>query len=211
MDIPDCDLLIHAGDITMMGKPQALQSFNDWCQNLLEKKVVGKIIGIAGNHDFLFEREPDRARSLITGMEYLQDSGILWNGIRFWGTPWQPWFYDWAFNLHTEDELQEKFKKIPHGTDILISHGPPKGILDTTIRGDSVGSISLLRKIEEVRPKLVVFGHIHEGYGIEKRDGITYINASICDVQYKAVHSPILLEFPSEPTVATLRMSESGA
>src|SRR5919106_3054350 len=130
VEIPACDLLLHAGDITAIGSPQALMKFNSWCQSLLEKQIVRKIICIAGNHDFLFERNPEQARKLLTAPAYLQDSGLEWEGVKFWGTPWQPWFYDWAFNLRTEEELEQKFQSIPSDTDVLLSHGPPKGILD---------------------------------------------------------------------------------
>jgi Icc-related predicted phosphoesterase len=178
----------------MMGVPNALMEFNSWCGSLLEKQVAREIILIAGNHDFLFERNPQEARAFMTASTYLNDSGCEWEGLRIWGTPWQPWFYDWAFNLRTEDELAQKFQIIPPETDILISHGPPKGILDQTIRGESVGSSSLLRKILEVRPKLVVFGHIHEGYGMMEQDSIMFVNASSCDGRYRCVNPPILVE-----------------
>ncbi|MCI0601738.1 metallophosphatase domain-containing protein [bacterium] len=194
LEIPPCDLLLHGGDITGMGKPHALIKFNDWCHSLLEKGTVRKIICIAGNHDFLFERNPAEARSLLTAPTYLEDSGYVWEGLSFWGTPWQPWFYDWAFNLRTEEELRQKFQLIPPDTDILLSHGPPKGILDRTVRGDAVGSTALLQRIREIRPKLVVFGHIHEGYGKHEEDGITYLNASTCDVHYRAVNEPLLFK-----------------
>jgi Icc-related predicted phosphoesterase len=195
LEIPVCDLLLHAGDITMLGTPPAIKNFNDWCNSLVEKQITRKIICIAGNHDFLFEQDPKRAQSLMTAPTYVQDSGFEWEGIRFWGTPWQPWFYDWAFNLRSEEELREKFRLIPPGTDILLSHGPPRGILDRTVHGDSVGSYALLDKIEEVRPKLVVFGHIHESYGRYEENEITYLNASSCDVHYRAVNKPLLFSF----------------
>lgn len=194
LEIPRCDLLLHAGDITMMGESAALVEFHDWCLSLLDRRVVTKIIVIAGNHDFLFEREPERARSIFSGITYLQDAGMEWEGIYIYGTPWQPWFYDWAFNLRTEDQLREKFALIPDHTDILLTHGPPKGVLDQTTRGLAVGSSSLLERIQLVKPKLVVFGHIHEGYGVLKQHGITYVNASNCDVRYRPVQNPVLVE-----------------
>ncbi|MGH9857391.1 MAG: metallophosphoesterase family protein, partial [Acidobacteriota bacterium] len=128
--IPSCDLLLHAGDITMRGSPAALKRFNRWCERLIEQQITRKIILIAGNHDFLFERDLDQARSIVSSSStYLQDSGTEWEGIRLWGTPWQPWIFDWAFNLRTEEELRAKFDLIPAETEILIVHGPPRGIL----------------------------------------------------------------------------------
>ena len=192
LKIPVCDLLLHAGDITRVGSPEAIMKFNEWCRILVEKEIVRKIICIAGNHDFLFERDPAKARNLLTVPVYLEDSGVVWEGVRFWGTPWQPWFFDWAFNLRSEEELASKFQLIPADTEILLSHGPPKGILDHTVRGDSVGSEALLQRIRKIKPKLVVFGHIHESYGKHEEDRITYLNASTCDVHYRALHEPVL-------------------
>ncbi len=188
-----CDLLLHAGDITMMGDPAALREFNEWCSSLLDEGVVRKIVSIAGNHDFFFERNPEEAKFLLTASTYLQDSGVELDGRYFWGTPWQPWFFDWAFNLRSENELREKFEQIPARTDVLLCHGPPRGILDRTRKGDSVGSTALLERILKVGVKLVVFGHIHESYGQIEQDGITFVNASICDVRYQAVNKPIVM------------------
>lgn len=194
LEIPDCDLLLHAGDLTDRGHRVAIQQFDDWCASLLTKGTVRKIVTIAGNHDFLFEEDPVQARSCLKATVYLEDSGLEWEGFKIWGTPWQPWFFDWAFNLKTENELSQKFELIPPDTNILVSHGPPKGILDRTTHGKHVGSEALLRRIQEIRPKLVVFGHIHESYGIQEKDGITYINASSCNVRYQPLNRPILIE-----------------
>jgi Icc-related predicted phosphoesterase len=178
----------------MHGTQDALQDFQGWCGRLLDERRVRKIMIIAGNHDFLFEQQPSKARAIFERVTYLQDEGVEWEGLHFYGTPWQPWFYDWAFNLRTETELREKFRQIPKGLDVLVSHGPPRGILDRTYRGDSVGSIALQERIEEVRPRLVVFGHIHEAYGMETRGATLYVNASCCDVRYRPVQPPVLIE-----------------
>jgi Icc-related predicted phosphoesterase len=194
LEIPVSDLLIHAGDITNGGDEQAILAFDRWCGSLLRDNIVRKIVTIAGNHDFLFETDPERARSCLRSSTYLEDSGIEWEGFRIWGTPWQPWFFDWAFNLKTEEELGRKFGKIPSGTDILISHGPPKNILDSTVRGEKVGSTALRSRIWEVGPRLVVFGHIHEGYGFQEEAGTILVNASICDIRYRPVNEPVIIE-----------------
>lgn len=192
--IPRCDLLLHAGDMTMRGDARAIEDFNRWCTGLIERGVARKIVCIAGNHDFLFERAPAHARRLLSASTYLEDSGAEWEGVRIWGTPWQPWFYDWAFNLRTEQELAERFEAIPEGTDILISHGPPLGILDETTNGERAGSSALLDRIRRVRPKHVVFGHIHEGYGVLEQEGIMFVNASSCDVRYKLANPPVIFD-----------------
>lgn len=192
--VPTCDILLHAGDLTMMGEPEAILSFDRWVGELIRKERARHVVAIAGNHDFLFQHEPRRARNLLQSAVYLQDSEAELYRLRIWGTPWQPWFYDWAFNLRHEDELAREFQKIPLGTDILLCHSPPKGILDSTHDGRSTGSSSLLSRIQQVRPKLVVFGHIHESYGKVVQDGIIYVNASTCNLNYDPENPPIVIE-----------------
>lgn len=192
--MPEADLLLHAGDLTYRGEKSAIQKFNVWLQ---DQPYAEKIL-IAGNHDFLFETHPQQARALIPSGRYLEDSGIVFRGLRIWGTPYQPWFFDWAFNIRSEDELAKHFQLIPEGTDIILAHSPPYGILDQTAGlygpASHAGSRALLEAIHRVKPKLVVFGHIHEAYGIEKRDGITFVNASICNLRYEPVHKPVVVE-----------------
>src|SRR5262245_57714244 len=128
LEMPPGDILVHAGDLTDLGDETDVVDFDRWLGTLpYPHKIV-----IAGNHDFLFERDPVRARRLITNAVYLQDSEVEVEGLRFWGSPWQPWFYDWAFNLARGEPLAAKWRLIPEQTDVLITHGPPAGICDTT-------------------------------------------------------------------------------
>lgn len=172
--VPPGDLLIHAGDITNHGDPDDVVKFDRWLGGLPHRhKVV-----ICGNHDFCFEQTPEQARSLITNAVYLQDFAVTIEGIKIYGSPWQPWFGGWAFNLERGPELAEKWKLIPDDTQILITHGPPAGILDKTRHGDIVGCMDLFHRVWEVRPRLHVFGHIHEAAGHLDIDGVTFVNAS---------------------------------
>ena len=185
--VPDGDVFIHAGDFTYRGDLKAIGSFGSWLASLPhERKIV-----IAGNHDWAFERQPVAARSAIgdgrRGISYLQDSGLTIAGISFWGSPWQPWFYDWAFNLRRGPQIAAKWAAIPPRIDVLITHGPPSDILDST-GTESVGCADLKRRVNEVRPRVHVFGHIHESSGMLVQDGITFVNASICDGDYKPVN-----------------------
>lgn len=116
-------------------------------------------------------------------------------GIKFYGSPWQPWFFDWAFNLQRGAEIRAKWDLIPLDTDVLITHGPAFGILDKTTRGARVGCEELLKVIEQVKPQLHVFGHIHEAYGIYSNDNLSFVNASNCDVQFNLVNPPIVQIF----------------
>jgi predicted phosphodiesterase len=190
--VPEGDLLVHAGDATMRGTAEEIAAFFDWLAGLPHRhKVV-----VAGNHDFLFEREPARARGLVHGATYLEDSAVEIEGLRIWGSPWQPWFYDWAFNLRRGAPLREKWDLIPQGTDVLVTHGPPHGVLDRVDQGELVGCADLREAVTRVRPTLHLFGHIHEGYGQERGEGTTFVNASICDRAYRPVNAPVVVDLP---------------
>ncbi len=194
--VPEGDLLLHAGDITSRGSEQQIREFNAWFSALPHRhKVV-----IAGNHDFLFENDPDRARALITGATYLENEGTTIEGMHFWGSPIQPWFHNWAFNRARGEEIRRYRRMIPDDVEILIVHGPPHGIGDRTIRDEHVGCADLLQRMGELtRLRLVIFGHIHEAYGVYEfhaQDGraVPCINASVCDVRYRPVNPAIVVE-----------------
>lgn len=189
--VPDGDLLIHAGDATVHGTIEEVSAFNVWFSSLPHKHKIF----VAGNHDWLFERNPTMARAMLDkSIIYLLDCVAEIEGIRIYGSPWQPRFYDWAFNLNRGRELAEKWAAIPEGIDILITHGPPAGILDRTERGDHAGCEELAKRLAVVRPKVHIFGHIHEGYGVVVENGIRYVNASNCDENYNRVNPPIVFD-----------------
>jgi predicted phosphodiesterase len=187
--VPDGDAVVHAGDFTLDGSRGETEPFAQWLRGLPhEHKVL-----VAGNHDWLFERQPLVARSLLEGIVYLEDSGAVLGGRRFYGSPWQPRFFDWAFNLERGPALAAKWAQIPDDTEILITHGPPYGLLDLARRAH-VGDEDLLRRVADVRPKLHAFGHIHEGYGRLQRDGTTFLNASICTARYEPRNTPFVVD-----------------
>ena len=189
--VPDGDVLVHAGDLTNHGEWEQLASFNRWLGDLPHRhKVV-----IAGNHDFCFEQDAERAASMITHGHYLFDTAVDIEGVKFYGSPWQPWFYDWAFNLQRGEEIRAKWDLIPNETDVLITHGPPLGYGDRTVRGDAVGCADLLDAVDRVRPGLHVFGHIHEAYGAFDRDETHFVNASVCTLQYAPTNPPVVFEW----------------
>jgi hypothetical protein len=191
-DVPPCDLLLLGGDLCPL-RDYSIRYQAEWLGTSFRAWLAAvparQIVGVAGNHDFIFEKEPGRVPRDLP-WTYLQDSGCEWQGLRIWGTPWQPWFFDWAFNLY-EPDLIPKWRMIPDDTDILVLHGPPHCFGDGVPEGGGirrVGSPSLLRRIEEVRPRLVIFGHIHEGRG-EWRLGRTVLaNVSIVNREYQHVH-----------------------
>lgn len=190
LTVPDGDVLLHAGDFSSRGKPHEIRAFDDWLATLPHpRKIV-----VAGNHDFLFQTDPPAARALLRHATYLEDAEAEVDGLRIYGSPWQPWFFDWAFNLRRGPEIAAKWAAIPAGVDVLITHGPPAGILDRTARGEAVGCADLLRELDRVRPRLHLFGHIHEAYGRVEADGRVYVNASNCDLQYRPVQAPVVVD-----------------
>lgn len=193
LDVPDGDVLIHAGDFTTVGRRSEVETFLAW---LASRPHARKVL-VAGNHDFLFEREPKVARGMVEaagGIDYLEDSGIEIDGVSFWGSPWQPRFKEWAFNLDRGEPLRAKWNVIPSGVDVLVTHSPPQGILDRTFQGLPVGCEELLAALARVKPRVHVFGHIHEGYGGVEKGGTRYVNACNCDVRYRAVNEPVVVE-----------------
>lgn len=192
LKLPDGDLLLHAGDISSGGTRDQVLSFLDWfAQQDYEHKIL-----IAGNHDFFFERASvQEIEELIPeGIIYLDDSGVEIAGVKFWGSPVSPWFHNWAFNRNRGTEIKRHWDLIPEHTDVLITHGPPYGILDETVYRDVVGCEDLMLRVHQVNPQFHVFGHIHEAYGQLTKDGTTFINASVLDDQYELMHAAVVFE-----------------
>ena len=206
--VPDGDLLIHGGDFCQSGSEKEVERFASWLKRLPHRwKVV-----VAGNHDWLFQKQPELARTYLEPEAiYLQDSGCEIEGLSLWGAPWQPWFMDWAFNLPRKGlAIRKKWNLIPMTTDLLITHGPPFRILDEvrprvggwTLEPQAstgpLGCEELAIRLRAVRPRLHVFGHIHDGYGVQEKDGTLYVNASICDEDYKPVNRAIVIDLDDE-------------
>lgn len=193
-DIPDGDVLVFAGDMMTAGRDHfEIISFNKWLGRLPHShKIV-----IAGNHDRLFESNPSYAQGLLTNCTYLENSGCEIDGVKFWGSPYTPAFYNWAFNS-TPEEFQKHWNLIPSDTDVLITHGPAFGILDTITAGtDHLGCIELAKTISRIVPRLHVFGHIHGGHGWMGKaftGDCKCVNASLVDEGYRPVNEPIVVE-----------------
>lgn len=189
--IPDGDILLHAGDFTNVGAASDVIAFSNWMQSLPHKHKIA----IAGNHDFCFGspdhyRFTEDGRPHIQGFTYLEDESIVVEGLKIYGSPWQPKFCNWAFNL-SSSELKDKWEEIPDDTDILITHGPPHGVMDKCNNdGSRAGCKHLATRIRDLDLKLHLFGHIHEGYG---RQGI-HVNASIMTLSYHPVNLPIVVD-----------------
>ena len=190
--LPAGDILIHAGDVSMRGEESEVRTFLNWLETL---KYRHKIL-IAGNHDFYFERESDEQieKILPLNVVYLKDSGTTINGLKIWGSPVTPWFLNWAFNRRRGDPIRRHWDLIPDDTEILITHGPSFRILDTNEKREHLGCKDLFTRIHEIKPKVHVFGHIHEAYGIIEKSGIKYINASVLNEKYELVNEQIVFD-----------------
>jgi Icc-related predicted phosphoesterase len=196
--LPGGDILIHAGDLTGRGYLNEIDDFLKWFDKIdnYDTKIF-----IAGNHDFGFEDNPNQIKSLLTEyktVDYLQDDLLLVGKgdyedmVKVWGTPWQPEFHNWAFNLPRGDKLKEKWDMIPANTDILITHGPPFGKLDyIPYDGKNVGCEELIKRVNEIKPKINVFGHIHEGYGYVFDGNTHFINAAVLNGRYEFRNKPV--------------------
>lgn len=219
--LPGGDILIHAGDATFLGQPKEVTPFMEWMSVQPYKYKVF----IAGNHDIGWEpigegincmftgkfdfrgmklkkglEEKYRKMAKRLGLIYLHDEEVTLDGIRIYGTPYQPEFQGWAFNLPKDGiKAKEIYRKIPEGIDVLVTHGPPWGIMDATLDPyeNRCGCPVLLRRVLEVKPQYHIFGHIHEGYGEEHFEGITFLNVSTCQRDYKTFNGPV--NFTIEP------------
>lgn len=191
------DLLIIAGDLTASDKQTQYDRFFFW----LDHQKYSKKIIVGGNHDgWLAER--DTCIDYFPECDYLCDEGTEFEGIKIWGSPHTKTFIGInplcaAFMCDTEEDLNEYWQMIPLDTDILITHGPPKGILDTSYNNNRCGSETLLRHVMEVKPRYHFFGHIHECGGKDPHviENTHFINASHVDHRYKPVNPPINITY----------------
>ncbi|XP_037071547.1 metallophosphoesterase domain-containing protein 1-like, partial [Pollicipes pollicipes] len=139
---------------------------------------------------------PD-TKALLSGCTYLEDSDVTISGVRIYGTPWQPEFCSWAFNVPRGRDCLDKWLQIPDDVDVLVTHTPPIGHGDLTLSGVRAGCVELLSVVQhKVKPKYHVFGHIHEGYGVTTDGKVVYINASTCDMSYMPLNPPIVFDVP---------------
>jgi Icc-related predicted phosphoesterase len=172
--LPEGDVLIHAGYVSRSGTKDQVTDFLDW---FATQSHIHKIF-IAGNHDFFFEESELKkiSRIIPKNIIYLNDSGVEINGVKFWGSPITPWFNNWAFNRNRGSEIKKHWVLIPNDTDVLITHGPPFGILDETVYGKRTGCEELFLRVYQVKPQYHIFGHIHEEYGAFTKGEITFVN-----------------------------------
>jgi len=202
INVPEGDLLLHAGDLTFRGTVQEISS---------ELKELGRIAKnfkmtclSPGNHDWLSEKQPTLFKQMCedVGVTYLHDSSVMFEDKLIYGSGWTPEFCNWALNLPRGQALKEKWDLIPDETQILITHGPPFGILDIVEHSihnghvqEHVGCKDLYSRIQQLKDlRLSVFGHLHFCGGISvKISDINFINASVCTELYEPTNFPVIL------------------
>ena len=191
LHIPECDLLLHAGDYSSRGRIEEVKGFLEW----FSKQPAKHKIFIDGNHDGMSEENPKLFEEILKeypSVRYLRNEGIEVEGIKIWGRPITPSFYDWH---HMADRGSPKMLTslsiIPDDIDILLTHGPAAGILDANNQGESCGCYDLLNELERLKNlKVMVFGHIHHSSGEKEVNGIKHINASVLNDNYKLTFYP---------------------
>ena len=181
--VPDGDVLVVAGDICKFGK---LDNFEEFISTLPHKN---KLL-VAGNHDDFAKRGD--AHKIVPSMQYLQDKSVVIDGVKFYGSPWHS-VLGMAFGA-TEKDMEKKWDEIPDDTDVLITHMPPKGILDGDEYSSAWGCPYLADRVYEVSPKLHIFGHIHMAHGKKSVYGIEFANVGLTNGQYKLVHGPTVID-----------------
>ena len=180
VEIPDGDIFIHCGDSEL-----SLEELDKWAATLPHKYKIF----VAGNMDSRLRETWKGHRKLRNGL-YVQDEAVNIAGLVLYGSPWTPRFVG-VFQLNDESEAQDVWRKVPKSVDILVTHGPPRGILDATSVGKRVGDPVLKMKVKDIRPRLHCFGHVHDAYGTERVNGTLYCNAAIFNGE-----KPIVVDVP---------------
>lgn len=183
--LPAGDILIHAGDFTAYGSYEETERFFEW----LDAQPFKDVLAVPGNHDVSLEltRIPDPGR-----IHLLMHQSVEIEGFKIFGSPITPVFNDWAF-MATDGVRDILFQQIPEDTDILVTHGPPRGVLDRNFQGLPCGCPILAGL--PWKPQAHIFGHIHEQGGRIDHDGQTYyVNASLMNEMYRPLNEPIVLD-----------------
>jgi len=191
LSLPSGDILLHTGDITDFGELDEVEDFLNWLSQLdFQRKIF-----IGGNHDSFLEEYPwEIAEMLPEDVTYLCHDGIEIDNISIWGSPTVAGMHGWTFGRTAGRKMEEHWQYMPFDTQILLTHVPPAGILDTSSNGRSKGCKALQRRIWEVAPIFHVFGHVHSSYGQVEIDGTNFINAAITNSNCSSMNEPFVFE-----------------
>lgn len=179
-DLPEADVVVHSGDLCMVGTEQEALDFLKWfCDLPYRHKIF-----ICGNHDDCLYGA--NIGGLDDNVHYLCNSGIEIEGLKFYGVP--------MFMCDCVTDRQNlNYDKIPIDTDILITHTPAYGILDFD---DNInyGSEVLLQAVTNVNPRIHLFGHIHKQHGITTIETTIFSNGAIMNEDYSIHNHPNVIE-----------------
>lgn len=197
-EIPAGDILVHSGDLTIAGNRKETETEVRWLGEVA--KQFKWVVLVGGNHDFFFYHAGAKiTRQFIQqfGAEnivYLCDEATTIEGLQIYGSPWQPWFMDWAWNAQRGADIRQYWDRIPENLDLLVTHGPPHRILDWVGR-DRVGCEELRIAVERAKPRVHVFGHLHSAGGQHRSVGaMDFYNAAVVNEDYKLAHTPQVID-----------------
>lgn len=197
VEVPTGNILICVGDFTMFSRSfSAIVDFNEWLGELPHRhKIV-----VPGNHEFFLESNPKR-RGLLDNAHVLIDEGIEIEGLRFYGSPMTP-LYGAAFGKSSPNDRERHWSKVPDDTHVLVTHGPPFGILDVSPdQAERMGDPELRNRVRELPSlKLHAFGHIHGAHGAVEEDGVTFANVALMGHLGDLVQAPTVLRMTSRRT-----------
>jgi Icc-related predicted phosphoesterase len=199
LDVPACDVLVHAGDFTRHGTIDESIAFFRW---LGSAPARAKIV-TAGNHDTAAAEQPELMRDLARehGVTWLIEEGAEVLGLRVWASPLSPRHGDWVFQEERGAPSARRWT-FPAGLDLLVTHAPPHGVLDRIIHGDDVGCEALLEAVRARPPRLHVFGHVHEAHGEASLPDVptrfinasSFISTSVRSARTLAVRPPTVVD-----------------
>lgn len=194
--IPKCDILISSGDYSYRGKPEVVKNFHAW----LDEQDADHIVSVQGNHEMWVEKNFALAKEIALKecpRVHFIDEGLAEVGpYKIWGSAITPWFHDWAWNRNRGADCKKHWDLIPDGVDVIVTHGPPMGILDIVrpYTTDPLGCYDLKQAVDRIKPKVHAFGHIHDGYGVFDNGTTKFVNASICTERYDPFNEPIVVD-----------------
>ncbi len=181
------DVLIHCGD-GLNGFQQSRQSVEDM-DDWFGRQEFDRIFYVGGNHDFELEDRVRAGLPALRNADFLQDEPRQYSGVIFYGAPWIPELNGSAFYLPNA-EISAKWDLIPDDTNVLITHTPPKNVLDQNRHGEHCGCPELQRRLIDLKPRIHCFGHIHASGGKVDHRGTTFVNASMVNSQYRIANRP---------------------
>lgn len=195
--LPPGDILVVAGDVCNSGTKAQLRRFANWLWWIAPN--YKHVVYVAGNHDKCArDLGKDGTKKVFEGIpnfHYLQDDWVVLEGLVFYGSPWTPAFFNWAFMTHSEEDRRKVWGMIPDKVDVLVTHGPPWGILDANLRGVMCGDPILLERVYQVKPQVHIFGHIHPGGGKTwLENGTIFYNAATVDEMHRPINPISVLE-----------------